>query len=69
MDGLRRRQLADFGADVRDEPIVRDGNIVTSTSPATAADVALELVALLTDKENAGHIRKLMGFGSGGGSL
>ena len=61
--GRRRRQLADLGAEVLDEPIVRDGNIVTSTAPGTAIDVALTLVETLTDAANAEHIRELMGFG------
>jgi protein deglycase len=42
-EGLRRKQLAGFGADVVDSPIVSDGNVMTSTSPATAMDVAFEL--------------------------
>ena len=58
----RRKQLADYKVDVIDEPIVRDGNIITSTSPATAVDVALELLATLTSPAKAVHIRKLMGF-------
>jgi len=61
--GGRRRQLAEFGAEVLDEPLVRDRNIITSTSPATAVDVALTLVEALTDRNNATRIRGLMGFG------
>ena len=60
--GRRRRQLADFGVDVEDEPVVCDGNLITSTSPATAVDVALLLVEMLTDAANADHIRHLMGY-------
>jgi len=62
MGGRRRVQLADFDVEVLDESIVRDRNIITSTSPATAVDVALELVATLTDRANADKIRHLMGF-------
>ena len=62
MDGKRRRQLADFGVNVLDRQIVQDGNIVTSTSPATALDVAFLLVERLTSAENAARIRELMGF-------
>ena len=36
LDGLRRKQIADFGAIVVDEKIVIDKNIITSTGPATA---------------------------------
>jgi 4-methyl-5(b-hydroxyethyl)-thiazole monophosphate biosynthesis len=60
--GHRRRQLAGFGVKVVDAQIVRDDNIVTSTSPATAVDVALDLVAALTGRANADKIRHLMGF-------
>lgn len=61
-DGRRRRQLAQFDVEVVDEPVVRDRNIVTSTSPATAVEVALTLVEALTDPDNAAKIRHLMGF-------
>ena len=33
-EGVRRKQLAGFGVNVLDEPIVIDGNVITSTSPA-----------------------------------
>jgi 4-methyl-5(b-hydroxyethyl)-thiazole monophosphate biosynthesis len=54
--------LADFDVLVQDQPIVQDRNIITSTSPATAVDVALALVEALTDRANALEIRRLMGF-------
>jgi protein deglycase len=61
-DGLRRKQLAEFGANVLDKPIVCDGNVITSTSPAMAMEVAFLLLARLTSDENAARIKKLMGF-------
>ncbi len=64
MDGKRRKQLADLGANVIDAPIVTDDNKITSTSPATAIDVALTLVEKLTSRENSERIRQLMGFAS-----
>jgi 4-methyl-5(b-hydroxyethyl)-thiazole monophosphate biosynthesis len=64
--GLRRQQLAEFGVNVVDRRVVRDGTVTTSTSPATAMDVAFGLLAELTGEENAGQIRFLMGFTSGG---
>lgn len=64
MEGMRRKQLAAFGVNVIDEPIVRDGNLITSTSPATAMEVAFELLARITSQENADHIREMMGFQS-----
>jgi 4-methyl-5(b-hydroxyethyl)-thiazole monophosphate biosynthesis len=61
-DDIRRKQLAGFGVNVLDEPIVRDGNVITSTSPATAMEVAFELLARITSAENSRHIREMMGF-------
>lgn len=63
--GRRRRQLAELGAEVVDAPVVRDGHVMTSTSPATAVEVALELLKDLTGAENADRVRELMGFGGG----
>jgi 4-methyl-5(b-hydroxyethyl)-thiazole monophosphate biosynthesis len=62
MGGQRRKQLGDFGAELVDEPIVRDGNIITSTGPGTAVGVAFELLEDLTDADNVARIRHLMGF-------
>jgi 4-methyl-5(b-hydroxyethyl)-thiazole monophosphate biosynthesis len=62
LEGKRRLQLAEVGAEVVDASLVRDGNVVTSTGPSTAADVALALVELLTSPENAAKIKELMGF-------
>lgn len=61
-EGLRRRQLAAFGVNVVDEPVVRDNNVITSTSPATAMEVAFELLASLTSPQNAAQVRHKMGF-------
>lgn len=63
MQGRRRQQLAELGACVVDEPLVQDGQFITSTSPATALDVALRLLADLTGADNARTIRHLMGLG------
>ncbi|MCP4583077.1 MAG: DJ-1/PfpI family protein [candidate division Zixibacteria bacterium] len=60
--GKRRKQLAELGADVVDEMLVCDGEIITSTSPATAIEVALLLLEKLTSRENAEKIKGLMGF-------
>jgi protein deglycase len=61
-DGGRRKQLADFGVNVVDEPIVTDRKVTTSTSPATAMEVAFQLLASITSEENSRRIRELMGF-------
>lgn len=64
-DGMRRRQLAEMGAQVLDRPVVRDKNVITSTGPATATDVAFLLLEALTTAETANRIRHLMGFAAG----
>lgn len=62
-DGIRQKQLAQFGAHVlSDERIVVDQNIITSYNPSTAFDVAFTLLEMLTTKENCAHIKYLMGF-------
>lgn len=60
--GLRRKQLASFEVKVIDQPIVWDRNVITSTSPATAMEVAFELLSRITSKENSDQIRQKMGF-------
>ena len=62
LNGMRRKQLAEFGADVLDQHVVVDGNIITSSSPATALDVAMTLLEMLTSQENCEKVKKLMGF-------
>ncbi|HLO59869.1 MAG TPA: DJ-1/PfpI family protein [Bacteroidales bacterium] len=58
----RRKELLEFGANVLDQPIVLDDNIITSWNPSTAINVALLLLELLTSKANSDKVRKLMGF-------
>jgi protein deglycase len=62
LDGVRRKQLAEFGAKVQDEHIVIDKNIITSTGPSTGIDVAFILLEMLTNKENVEVIKKYMRF-------
>jgi protein deglycase len=47
---------------VQDQRIVVDDNIITSTSPATALDVAFTLLRMLTSPENEAKVRVGMGF-------
>lgn len=61
-DGLRQDQLKKFGVKLSDEPLVSDGNIITSCSPGTAIDVAFTLLEKLTDKQNVAFIKEQMGF-------
>ena len=61
-EGRRRAQLAELGADVIDQHVVEDGQFITSSCPATAVEVALRLLAALSNEANAQHIRYLMGY-------
>lgn len=63
-EGKQRRELAAMVARVVDAPLVRDGGIITSTSPATAIDVAFALLEDLASRENVTTVRRLMGFES-----
>ena len=62
MEGRRQRQLEAFGAIIDEDPIVTDGNIISSWCPSTAAGVAFKLLELLTSKEEADEIRTIMGY-------
>ena len=61
-DGYRQKELASFGVDIVNEPIVVDGNIITSCSPQTAVDVAFTLLEMLTDREKMKKVKTAMGF-------
>ncbi len=61
-ESMRRKELEGYGAIVLDRPIVIDKNIITSTGPATAIDVAFTLLEKLTNSENANVVRKYMRF-------
>jgi len=62
LDGKRRKQLEHFGAYVQDKSIVVDDNVITSTSPATALDVAFMLLRMLTSPDNEKNVKIAMGF-------
>lgn len=61
-NGFRQKQLADFGVEVLSQPLVVDRNIITSSCPSTALDVAFTLLAMLTSPENCRQVKHLMGF-------
>ncbi|HMM20814.1 MAG TPA: DJ-1/PfpI family protein [Selenomonadales bacterium] len=61
-NGHRQQQLAEYGVEVVNRPLVIDRNIITSSSPATALDVAFLLLERLTSAENCRNVRHLMGF-------
>jgi len=58
--GKRKQQLEDTGAKFVDQPVVIDGNFITSTGPGTALEVAFQLLEHLTDKENSENLRLRM---------
>lgn len=62
LNPLRQQSLVDLGAILTKEPIVIDGNIITSWNPSTAFDVAFALLEHLTNKENVLNVKRLMGF-------
>jgi len=62
--GKRQDQLKEFGVSISNQPIVNNGNIITSSSPGTAIDVAFSLLEKLTGNENTAYIREQMGFGN-----
>jgi len=45
---------------IEEERVVRQGTIITSQGPGTAIDFALDLVEVLTTKENAREVRKAL---------
>jgi len=55
-NSYRQKELAEFGVNVMNEPIVVDKNIITSYSPQTANDVAFIMLERLLEK------RKLIGL-------
>lgn len=61
-DGYWQEKLKEFGADVVNEPIVVDGNIITSYCPETAPNVAFELLKMLTSEAEMSVVKKAMGF-------
>lgn len=62
LNDLRQKQLAGFGVEVVQRPVVIDKNIITSSSPSTALEVAFILLEKLTSPENCRNVKHLMGF-------
>jgi 4-methyl-5(b-hydroxyethyl)-thiazole monophosphate biosynthesis len=63
LNGARQKELALYeGIMVINEPIVIDGNIITSYNPQTASDVAFKLLEMLSSKDKVHSIKRMMGF-------
>lgn len=61
-EGQYQEKLKEFGVNVVNEPVVVDGNLITSYCPATAPDVAFQLLKMLTSEEEMIIVKKAMGF-------
>lgn len=63
LNGARQKELALYeNINVINEPIVIDGNIITSYNPQTAPGVAFKLLEMLSGKEKVNSIKRMMGF-------
>ncbi len=61
-DGYRQKQLAEYGVEVVNQPIVVDNNIITSYCPQTAPHVAFKLLELLEGEAKMFLVKRAMGF-------
>ena len=60
LGGKRKAQLESTGALFTDFPVVIDKNIITSSGPGTAIEVAFSLLEMLTSRKNAEFVRQKM---------
>jgi protein deglycase len=58
----RLAQLEQYGVQITNKSIVCDENIITSSNPGTAFEVAFKLLEMLTSPENTDKVKDLMGF-------
>ena len=61
-NGHRQKQLAEYGVEVVNEPVVMTDNIITSYCPQTAPEVAFVLLGELIGKDKMLIVKKAMGF-------
>ena len=61
-NGYRQKQLAEYGAIVVNEPVVRTDNIITSYCPQTGPAVAFMLLEELVGTEKMLETKIAMGF-------
>ncbi len=62
LEGIRQKELAEYGATVINEPVVIDNNIITSYCPQTASAVAFKLMEILIGEEKVNVIKQGMGY-------
>ena len=60
--GKRQTELRAYGADVVNESVVVDRNVITSYCPETAVRVAFELLERLTSPEKTAEVKAAMGY-------
>ena len=61
-NGQSQRELATYGVNVLNEPVVIDNNVITSYCPQTAPEVAFKLLEMLTSTEKMQIVKKAMGY-------
>lgn len=61
-NGIRQKQLAEYGVEIVNEPVVKTDNIITSYCPKTAPDVAFILLECLVGTEKMHIVKSAMGF-------
>lgn len=62
-DGKTQKELAAYGVNVENQPVVVDENIITSYCQQTAPVVAFKLLEMLIGVENAKEVSHAMGYG------
>lgn len=60
--GYKRSELQKLGVVLGNKWLVVDDNIITSSCPKTAPDVAFKLLEMLTSKEKALQVKEVMGY-------
>lgn len=60
--GYKRDELEDFGVVLGDNWLEIEDNIITSSCPKTAPDVAFELLKMLTSEEKMTRVKEVMGY-------
>lgn len=58
--GKHKASLESMGVSFIDSPIVIDGNVITSTGPGTAVEMALALLGMITDDDTVNVTREMM---------
>ena len=61
-NGQRQKQLAEYGVEIVNEPVVKTDNIITSYCPQTAPEVAFTLLESLIGTKEMHNVKAAMGF-------